>query len=243
LIGELASVLWGRDWSSLTIETVPPRAAVWIDGSFQGRSPLKVPYLLPGRAEIRIQAPGYRVEQRTIELAPYVEALERFTLLLEPGDSFSLESEPEGAAVYRGSEWIGTTPLGVEKPEELNRFLLRKEGYLDFPLYIDPGCGETATAALVPEEVDPTAIQRQRRAELYQAFGLLAVSIPFPLFLWGYGYDYRVMAAQAGAPASAERTADALSYLTYGTSAVCGGLFVNLLVRLIRYLRAADRKA
>ena len=145
--------------------------------------------------------------------------------------------------MYRGSEWLGITPLGVDKPQEPSRILLRRAGYLEFPLYVDPDSGPTATAALVPEDVDPAAVQGQRREELYRALGYFALSIPVPIFLWGYGYDYRVMAAQAGAPASAQLTADTLSYLSYGTSAVCAGLFVNLLVRVIRYLRAADRRA
>ncbi|MBN2551805.1 MAG: PEGA domain-containing protein, partial [Spirochaetales bacterium] len=243
LIEELASVLWGRDWSSLTVETVPSRAAVWIDDSFRGRSPLRVPYLLPGTTEIRVESPGYRREQRTVELAPGSEGVERFTLLAQPADAFSLDSDPEGAAVYRGSEWLGTTPLDVDKPQELSRILLRREGYLDFPLYVDSDFAPTATAALVPEDVEPAALQGQRREELYRAFGYFALSIPVPIFLWGYGYDYRVMAAQAGAPASAQLTADTLSYLSYGTTAVCAGLFVNLLVRVIRYLRAADRRS
>ncbi|UCF98759.1 MAG: PEGA domain-containing protein [Spirochaetaceae bacterium] len=242
LVAELASVLWGRDWSSLRVETNPPQAAVWIDDSYQGRSPLTIPYLLPGEREIRVQAPGFRSVVRTIDLTPYSEAVQEITLAPQPGESFSINSDPEGAAVYEGSEWLGTTPLSIEKPDDLRRFLLRQQGYLDFPLYADSAVGETVTAALDLEDLDPAGIQSRRRDELYRAFGAFALSLPVPLFLWGFGYDYYVI-AQVGAPAEAEQTATALYYSYLATVAVSGGLFVNLLVRLVRYLKAADRKA
>jgi hypothetical protein len=243
LIGQLASVLWGRDWSSLKVETVPPQAEVWVDGTFRGRSPVEIPYLLPGPRELRVRAPGHRTVRRTVRLEPYSRHEQSIALTREAGDSFSLSSDPEGAAVYEGSKWIGETPLELEKPDDLRRFLLRKEGYLDFPVYAGSEVEQKSAADLISEEVDPAAMQNRRRDELYRAFGAFALSLPVPLFLWGYGYDFRVLAAQAGSPSDAEQTADRLSYLSLGTMAVSAGFFVNLMVRLVRYIRAADRRA
>jgi hypothetical protein len=235
LIVELATVLWGRDWSSLTVQTVPEGASVWIDEVFQGRTPLSIPYLLPGGKEMRLELPGYRTVLRPIELSPYAEELQQITLAPEQRESFTLDSIPPGAAVYGGSEWLGTTPLSIEKPEELSRFLLRREGYLDFPLYIYPTTEQTITADLLPDKVDPAEIQDRRRNELYRAFAAFALSLPFPIFVADYWTDYTVQGEQA--------TADALSYAYFATLGLTSGLLVNLMVRLIRYLKAADRKA
>jgi hypothetical protein len=170
-------------------------------------------------------------------------------LPLEPGDSFELDSEPEGAAVYEGSQWLGATPLSVGKPDDLNRFLLRKEGYLDFPLYAGPGVAETVTVPLTLDEIDPLQIQNQRRDELYRAFGFFALSIPIPIFCWGLVNDYLVgaqIAKNAGNDDEFDRmirTGNGFYYGYWGTLAVSTSLFVNMMVRLVRYLRAADRKA
>jgi hypothetical protein len=249
LIAELATVLWGRDWSSLTVQTVPEGASVWIDQVFQGRTPLSIPYLLPGGKEMRLHLPGHRSELRWIELSPYVEELQQITLVPEQREPFTLDSDPQGAAVYRGSEWLGTTPLSVEKPEELSRFLLRREGYLDFPLYAYPTLEQTITADLLPDQLDPGEIQNRRRDELYRAFGAFALSLPFPIFAADYWTNYTVRATDLrfqgkdAEAAAAQDTADLLSYVYFATFGVSSGLFVNLMVRLIRYLKAADRKA
>ena len=233
LIVELATILWGRDWSSLSVQTVPSGASVWIDEVFQGRSPLIIPYLLPGKKQMRVQSEGYQALTRTIELAAYEQLAQQIALSPRPRQTFTLNSDPPGATVYRGSEWLGATPLRIEKPEELGRFLLRREGYLDFPLYLQPTVEQSMSAELLPEQLDPTEIQTRRRNELYGAFGAFALSVPLPMFFGSYRREYSDMGTD-------------ISWLTYayfGTFTISGGLFVNLLVRLIRYLRAADRKA
>jgi hypothetical protein len=233
LIRELATVLWGRDWSSLTVQSVPAGASVWIDEQFQGRTPLSIPYLLPGSRELRLQVSGYLPVSRTIELSPYTEGVENISLSPRPREEFFLDSIPPGAAVYRGSEWLGTTPLGVEKPDELSRLLLRRGGYLDFPLYLPPAVEESVSAGLKPDSFDPGELQRRRRDQLYRAFGAFALSVPFPLFLGGYRGDYLAIGEDISA----------LTYGYVGTFALSSALFVNLLVRLVRYLQEADRKA
>lgn len=246
LISELASILWGRDWSSLQVDTVPDRAAVWIDDIYQGRSPLKIPYLLPGSKQLRVQAPGYLPVVHAIELAPYSQGIQQITLEPKPIDTFTLSSDPAGAAVYDGSRWLGTTPLDIEKPADLRRYLLRREGYLDYPLYSGQDVSQTENTVLIPEDSDLSEIQRIRRNDLYKAFGAFALSIPVPLLLWGYGYDYRVKAALTGIPAADRDVALYRSNLSLGLSlgmtAVSTGLAVNLVIRLIQYLRAADRR-
>jgi hypothetical protein len=184
-----------------------------------------------------------------IDLPPYTEAVQQIVLPLEPGDFFELDSEPAGAAVYAGSNWLGNTPLSVEKPDDLNRFLLRKEGYLDFPLYTGSGVEETVTIPLISDETDPLKIQSQRRDELYRAFGFFALSIPIPLFFWGFASDYAVGYSLAINDLNIDeserfRAAGLVFYYGYyGALAVSTSLFVNMMVRLVRYLRAADRKA
>jgi hypothetical protein len=246
---ELATILWGRDWGSLTVQTEPPGASVWIDQEFQGRTPLDIPYLLPGSKRIRVESSGYQTESRTIEVSPYTEQVQSFTLIPQAPQTFTLSSDPAGAAVYLGSEWLGTTPVSLDKPEELGRFLLRRDGYLDFPLYGGPTIGQSVTVELVPQEVDPRELQDQRRRQLYRSLGAFALSIPIPMFSWGYRIDAIADAQQLEAAGRVSESQAALgranicSGVYLGGMALSGGLFANLLVRLIRYIRTADRKA
>jgi hypothetical protein len=251
LIEELATVLWGRDWSSLAVQTVPPGASVWIDGRFQGRTPLRIPYLLPGSKQMRIQIPGYQTLTRTIELSPYDEQVQQIDLVPQALETFDLASDPAGAKVYRESEWLGTTPLSVEKPQEPSRLLLRREGFLDFPLYIDPAVEQSITVDLLPENLDPAKVQERRRSELYRAFGAFALSIPFPLIFRGLGYDYYSLGLTSSDPVDflwysnldPQDIANGFWHAYRYSLVISGGLLMNLAVRLIRYLQAADRKA
>jgi hypothetical protein len=249
LIGELATVLWGRDWSALAVDSVPPGASVWIDEVFQGRTPLNIPYLLPGTRQIRVQAPGYRPALRAVELSPFTKEEQSFSLEQQARETFTLESIPPGAAVYLGSEWLGSTPLSVEEPDTLRRYLLRRSGYLDFPLYVNPDAESSITVELLPDGLDPGEVQQQRRDELYRAFAAFALSVPLPVFFGSYWSDYLALAVTLDSQmdytgaAAAKKTADTYSYLYFGTLGVSGGLFVNLLLRVIRYLRASDRRA
>jgi hypothetical protein len=233
LIEELATLLWGRDWSSLAVETDPEGASVWIDEVFQGRTPLRIPYLLPGRKELRVQSQGHQSVIRTIELVSYREESQRITLVPQPRDTVSLNSDPEGAAVYLGSEWLGTTPLSIENPEDLSRFLLRREGYLDFPLYAQPPLEQSIRLELIPDSSDPSEIQNRRRDELYRAFGAFALSVPLPVFFGGYRRDYLASGVEISA----------LTYGYFATFGLSSALFGNLVFRLVRYLQAADRRA
>jgi len=69
------------------------------------------------------------------------------------------------------------------------------------------------------------------------------------MFSWGYRGDYirtaqelEIQGKMAESQAALD-TANIYGGVFLGTVAVSGGLFANLLVRLIRYIRAADRKA
>ena len=84
---------------------------------------------------------------------------------------------------------------------------------------------------------------------MYRAFGAFALSIPIPMFSWGYRNDYIADAQEfesQGKFTESQAVLDRANILTgvyLGGMAVSGGLFANFLVRLIRYIRAADRKA
>ncbi len=249
IVAELATVLWGRDWASLSIETVPPGALVWIDGSFRGRAPLQLPYLLPGERKLRVDSPGYQSSLLSVFLSPYEAGKETVVLIPAAAQTIDLESEPSGVPVYSGSQWLGTTPLKLDKSDEAARILLRKDGYLDFPLYTDAKTQSSVSVSLVPEAQDPAEVQKRRRDEFYTSFGIFALSLPLPIFLWGYTNDCLVGAQAALDEANISEANRYIEigkgcYYGYlGTTAVSVTLFAYMMYRLVRFIRTADRKA
>jgi len=239
---ELARLVWGREWASLSVQAQPAGALVWVNEQFVGRAPVRLEFLVPGTTRLRVQSPGYAPSASEFELEAYA-AVER-TVALEAADRplLALGSVPEGAAVYVGADWLGTTPLQLPRPEGSNRLLLRKEGYRDTSLYLEESGAGTLSVDLLPEEQDPRAEQLSRRDKFYLAFGMFALSLPVPYFCWGFAGDYAVSYADTGDPAL-WNTAQSFYWAYVGGLVISGGLLANMVVRLVRYVRAADRRA
>jgi hypothetical protein len=237
----LKGTVWGSEWAALAVDSEPAGASVWVDDRYLGRTPLHVPYLLPGRRELRVQAEGYQESRLTLTLEAQQLHSERVVLAARPAELLSLESQPPGASVYDGARWLGNTPVELPRPEGAARLLLRKEGYRDYPLYVDADTPKPVKVTLLPEAIDPLAEQQARRNGFYTAFGLFALSVPFPLFFWGYaGDNYVKYFGGAGDDAAQKFRKDLFGYA--GTLALSAVLFTNMLAELLRYIEAGDRR-
>lgn len=97
--------------ATLAIESDPREADVYIDGRFQGTTPLRV-QSQPGRRTIRIERSGYRTYESTIRLSPGESR--RIDASLERArrtGTVRFESSPTGADVYVDGTFEGTTPI------------------------------------------------------------------------------------------------------------------------------------
>ena len=244
----LTKILWGRDWASLAVTVSPGQARIFLDDSLLGSGEARLDFVSPGERALRVELEGYETLTRSLQVLPY--SLTEIALELEklPESLIAVGSEPMGAALYRGSTWLGITPLEVARPESLARFLLRLDGFRDEPLYLGPSSPTTVSMVLAPAEADPLIRQKRERNRFYTAFGLFALSLPLPIFSWSLVSDYMVgyqSAVGFGNLSEAQRLLDAGTgfYYTYlGTLGLSTGLAVNMLIQLIRYVRSADRR-
>jgi hypothetical protein len=239
---ELARLVWGRDWASLEVQTEPAGALVWVNDEFVGRAPVFREFVVPGTTHLRVESPGYRGAVLELNLEAYARTERVVRLEATVSPPLALTSDPSGAAAYVGADWVGTTPLELPRPDGPVRLLLRKEGYLDTSVYLDQSAGNGVSVTLLPASLDPRAEQRSRRDSFYRAFGLFALSVPLPFFFWGFAGDYAVGFAGSLDP-RLWSTAEGFYWAYVGALAVSGGLFANMLVRLLRYVRSADRRA
>ncbi len=241
----LAALILGRPWASLTIGVEPEEARLYQDGRYIGQGSTEMNYLVPGPVEIKGLLPGYREKLLLVDLQSGEQREMRLVLEPAEAETILLTSDPPLAAVYEGSEWRGTTPLVISRPEGQQRLLLRREGFLDFSIYLAEDTEDTVSVSLFPDSVDPAGLQSKRRDKFYTAMGLFVLSLPIPYLCYSYAADYAYAYDQAGV-ADQERLFDANQafYTAFlGGMAVSASLFINMMVNLILYIRSADRNA
>ena len=133
----------------LTVVTEPEKAKVYLDGNFQGKSPVTVDAVKPGAHEIRAELPGFAPATRTVEIANGGDTTEKFSLESVLG-RIEVSTEPVGAKVSLDDRVVGTTRAGeariltiedVEAGEHTVKVYL--DGYLPQSRTVTVGAKET----------------------------------------------------------------------------------------------------
>jgi hypothetical protein len=191
---------------------------------------------------------GVEKRERTVAVEPSETTRVDLPLVVADGAEVRIESAPAGADVYFGSVWQGVTPITLDRPGSPRTVILSQEGFLDETVVLAPDVPDIITRDLVPDPGNWPEIVQQRRDRFYRAFGWFALSIPIPVMLNGMYQDIAAL-YPGGQPspelsaAEADRlatTANTLLWSARGTAAVSAGLFVNMMVHLIQYIRAGQ---
>ncbi|MFO8063523.1 MAG: PEGA domain-containing protein [Spirochaetota bacterium] len=245
---ELAEELLGRPWGRLSITSSLDDAAIYVDDRLVGFGEVTLSYTRTGTRDVRASQEGFDDEQQEVEVSRFETTSVELEFPEPESGEVRLESRPEGADVYVGSIWQGVTPLTLQRPADLETAILSREGYLDEKVVLSNQAPHEITRELVPDQGDWPAIVEDRRDSFYSAFGWFALSLPFPVMLNGMYQDIAAL-YPGGTPSSelsrseAERlatTANAMLWSARGTTAVSAGLFVNMMVQLVKYIRAGQ---
>ena len=232
---DLAGVLVGEPWGTITVVPTPPDSAVYVDGEFAGNGRVELPYRTLGRYTVRVTAPGYEPVQRPVGLAGS-GALLTVTLPPAPARRIAVATTPSGAALYFDSLWLGTTPLEVAAPRQPARLLLRLDGYHDAAVILDGAAAGPIHVELEAARYDLAVRQEEMRNRFYDHFGTALLSLAAPVALF----------SAAGNPA-ADASSGGQGHLLFGggiaATAVTGALLARALVSLGDYLDAANRGA
>jgi len=144
--------------------------------------------------------------------------------------------------------WQGVTPLALPRPGTPQTVILSAEGFLDETVVLSPEAPGEIVRELVPDPGNWPEVVQERRDRFYRAFGWFALSIPVPVMLNGMYQDIAAL-YPGGQPSSelsdaeAQRlagTANTLLWSARGATVVSVGLFVNMTVHLIQYIRAGQ---
>lgn len=111
LINPVRAKLTGDRYASLHIDTAPARGAVYLDGQYLGKTPLKYSYLIPGKYDMVIKQDGYESFRAPVTVQPGDTFTGKYDLVPAKGiGSVEVNSEPQGAKIYLDADYKGLTP-------------------------------------------------------------------------------------------------------------------------------------
>jgi len=236
------SLILGRAWSSITVQTDPPEAVITVNGESKGVGLWADSTLEPGPLVIRITAPGFAPKVLTEMLTPDAVRHLDISLTETAQPQVLIQSEPPGASIRLGSIWLGRAPLSLSQPDRVMSITVEKEGFTTriVPLYPE---AERLTIPLDYALVDPVEELAVSRKKLYNSIAWFSFSLAPTIILLGVSQNYANMNFASTSPEDLDSSYNAyqLTYgLMWGSVAVNIGFLTNVFFKLSRYLKAAE---
>jgi len=127
---------------TLTVNSTPSRATVFVDDKYVGVTPLTVKDLAPGHHFVKLTKRDHLPWTKLVELLYPNEKIDA-RLVLKPKGSIVITSEPPEADVYIDGEYEGKTPL-EKKNLDANPYSVRleKEHYLPWETEVEVKAGQ-----------------------------------------------------------------------------------------------------
>ena len=117
-------------WAQYSIDTLPSRAQLSIDGKAVGTTPLQGE-VIEGRRVIKLSLAGYKPWQQTLKVIAGTPIRLGTVVLSEADGQLNLTTTPAGASVTLDDNFVGRTPLRIAiAPGRAHRLHLFAEGYL-----------------------------------------------------------------------------------------------------------------
>jgi len=236
------SLILGRSWSSITVQTDPPEAVITVNGEGKGVGLWSDSTMEPGPLVLKITAPGFAPKVLTEMLIPDEVRHIDISLTETAQSQVLIQSDPPGASVRLGSIWLGRAPLSVSQPDRVMSLTLEKEGFTTrtVPLYPE---AERLTIPLDYALVDPVEELAVSRKKLYNSIAWFSFSLAPTIILLGVSQNYANMNFASTSPEDLDSSyyAYQLTYgLMWGSVAVNVGFLTYVFFKLSRYLKAAE---
>jgi len=164
------------------------------------------------------------------------------------GGTIRIESEPDGAEVYHGVEWAGSTPLEIPRPDTVVQYALRSDGYLESRFVAGPDTPGMVTRTLVGDAYDWEADFTRNRNRFYRSLGFFLGSLAGPVILNGLYQDLSGLFPTGSVRddlteeekfAYADH-ANTIYHGYYSSLALSGAFFGNMIWSLTQYIRVGQ---
>ena len=249
---EIRSIILGRPWAILVINTDNPDALIYSDGVLVG----------VGKAEIKTMEPGLvfleaigddnsywssEVDLKALEINSFEGELSE-----NDAELISLNTEPAEADVYIGARWAGQTPLKLPRYDNRNIWVtIKSDGFYDKSFEVSSDSSLELFFNLEEEEMTRLEQFDMKKKEFYKSLGWFSLSVAAPVVSGGIYSNFadrqNAYAFAYGSDSALAKEMERNYYITYGvfwgTIGVSGGLLVDLFVKLSRYIKAAEALA
>jgi hypothetical protein len=257
LSGRLVEAVSGTLPASIAVHTLPEDAMVLINGVYAGRGEILPREQVPGTAEVAVHADNYSSASFPVELNSGETAELYINLAPLSLSAFTVDVlEIEGAQVYLGSLFMGTTPLTLELPRDDFAYISVEtpSGETGSAVYrggrVVRGSAEFVRAGsegiLSYETAVPVSPEEKRvntaRRKFYGAYGRLWIALPVSLLAVGIADNYINAYTYQGSPDMYDPALKAM-YVQRGAYVVIGLAAVDVVFRIIRYLYTSGSDA
>ncbi|GHU07323.1 hypothetical protein FACS1894151_01460 [Spirochaetia bacterium] len=198
LAGVLVSAVSGAAPAALSIAAEPDTSRILIDGMFAGQDETGAAEYPPGQVAVTVFAENH--VPQTVDLSLVSGEFTSLFVQLEPfeNDTFNLVvPQQPGSSVYRGSRYVGETPLLMELPQNRHEYLTVEtpEGMAASLVFVNNGAGSASAAepeeiTFIPHPVGAEKMVEKRRNDFYFAFGIFWVTLPLAVLLNGFASTY-----------------------------------------------------
>lgn len=138
-------------------QSSPAGAAIYMNGNFQGYSPITLPNLPAGTYSMKASLSGYTPDSQLINVyagqtATYYPTLQPSPPAPRSTGTVSVTSNPDHAQMYVDGNYQGKTPLTVTLYPGSHSFRLILSGYSDYTatVYVNANSNQNLYANLVP---------------------------------------------------------------------------------------------
>ncbi|MBP7262606.1 MAG: PEGA domain-containing protein [Spirochaetia bacterium] len=243
-----ATAILGRPYARLTVLAAPVESRITLDDHHAYQS--GAIYYEASAVNIELSAPGYSSTSALASLEPGADTF--LAVELEPlaAGPVLVTSDPPGASIYVDGVLAGVTPLELPGFDGERVVRLTLPDSEDVQARIGPeDSGDTLSFSFEPAS-DGSFAQRfdQAKDDFYRSLGWFILSLPVTTLSYGTfrsWYDAENDALSSGLSDPATMQTLETNYWTaqgvfWASAAVSAGLAVNAVIKLIRYVDAAD---
>jgi hypothetical protein len=138
-------------------QSSPAGASIYMNGNFQGYSPITLPNLAPGTYSMKASLSGYTPDTQLINVysgqtATYYPTLQPSPPPPRSTGTVSVTSNPNNALIYVDGSYQGKAPLTVTQYPGSHTFRLSLPGYSDYTttVYVNANTNQNLNAVMAP---------------------------------------------------------------------------------------------
>ncbi len=161
-------------YGSFGITSIPPSAAVYLDGVKQGVTPLKIDHIKKGFRKVEVIKAGYETWSENVQVIPGGLVTLDAELKVAMG-SVNITSKPDNADIYISGIKHGSTPMVIKIEKGIRTIELKKPGYETWKqdMQIADGDIRTISAFLEPIKGSLTITSIPENADVYIAGSMM----------------------------------------------------------------------